>query len=1255
MADGRRVRVRGREGEVVEWSRKAARRAERLKNWLDDLDPSEHSIFPIEETATTVLRTLGEMCDDDWSASSLEECSLTQLAALIEGASNLIAEQALEYAQCAFASRLEGKCAHDLLELLRAVNDFESDEERAASLGEPAFMPDSPTTQYTAARTPALPVNDDAAEAALAKVGVGMLIELKGVNRAWRALARRALCSRLCRREGRADPRQLDEITELNLEPLIEAGRPWEAVRAGRLLLHLERLTGYGFSVDVAAVREVDLEDEGDDEEEEEVEYWPLRLLRGPAKHALCNSCVTGEGEPPLALLLGAIACAGSGEIRGIPVEQMRADAFTDLDFEGSDGGAPLALPLGPEGAMLLASFLPVMGGLTSLNLSMNDIGGYWDDDQAEIVFTPAGPKAIADALFVNGGLTVANLLGNHLDVESAKMLAKVAKQKGISLCGIRRDQTTSVFSNKRLEPPDAILLASDLSQAVVTGRLTVTNLLGNWFDAESAKMLAEVAKHKGISLCGIQRDQTTADFSRQDLEPPDAILLASDLSQAIVTGMLTGIDVRYNNIAGDGAAQLSAAVLGNLKIEMFNEIPIKEMRADSFTELDLKGKVIGVVGVMVVAGLIPVMGGLTSLNLSENQLCALDRYGRGTYTAEGIAAIADALRVNGGLKALDLSDNCLKDEGVSAVCEAIQSNKETKLASLNMSENRIGPVGAKSVAAMVTVTGALTKLSLVHNKLEEEGTKAICEALENNKTLKELDISSFIGCNIGGLVGAKHVAKMLGVNGALASVKLRGNELGDEGWGAIFVAICGNKDSKIMSMDAHFENIGVQLIAEALRTSVTGALTVTNLLRNRLDTESTKTLTEVAKQKGISLCGIRRDQTTADFSDQDIWPPDAILLASDLSQAVVTGGLTELSISRNCVGDEGVGAICEAIKSNKETKLASLNFGNNGIGLVGANTVAAMVAVTGGLMSLNLSSNHIGGYWDYDQAEMVFTPEGPKAIADALLVNGALTSIDLYCNQLCGLDFEGKGIYTAEGVTAIADALRVNVALASVELRGNQLGDEGWGAIFAAICGNKDSKIMSLDASCENISPAGVQLIAEALRTSVTGALTVTNLLRNELDAESAKMLVQVAKQKGISLCGIQRDQTTADFFNWDLKPPDAILLASDLSQAVVTGGLTVTNLLGNRLNEKSAKMLAEVAKQKRISLCGIRRDQTIADFRDKYLRPPDAILLASDLSQAVVTGALTECNLRNNSSMGEEAQASIRNAAQGRFKLHL
>jgi hypothetical protein len=124
-------------------------------------------------------------------------------------------------------------------------------------------------------------------------------------------------------------------------------------------------------------------------------------------------------------LLLAAIACAGSGSVCGIPVEAMRADttlAVLDLNDAWT----------GPEGAMLIAYLVPVMGTLT-----------------------------------------VTNLLGNQLDVKSAKMLVEVAKQKGISLCGIQRDQTTADFSNQCLGEVDAILLGSDLSQAVVTGALT--------------------------------------------------------------------------------------------------------------------------------------------------------------------------------------------------------------------------------------------------------------------------------------------------------------------------------------------------------------------------------------------------------------------------------------------------------------------------------------------------------------------------------------------------------------------------------------------------------------------------------------------------------------------------------------------------------------------------------------------------------------------------------------------------------------
>ena len=99
--------------------------------------------------------------------------------------------------------------------------------------------------------------------------------------------------------------------------------------------------------------------------------------------------------------------------------------------------------------------------------------------------------------------------------------------------------------------------------------------------------MLAKIGTEKGIMLFGNKRDQTTADFSC--LPEPQA-------ARCYPAGVgLTSIDVRQNNIAGDGAVQLAAAVLGNLKIEIFNEIPIKEMRANSLTELDLNGKYVGV------------------------------------------------------------------------------------------------------------------------------------------------------------------------------------------------------------------------------------------------------------------------------------------------------------------------------------------------------------------------------------------------------------------------------------------------------------------------------------------------------------------------------------------------------------------------------------------------------------------------------------------------------------------------------------
>ena len=91
------------------------------------------------------------------------------------------------------------------------------------------------------------------------------------------------------------------------------------------------------------------------------------------------------------------------------------------------------------------------------------------------------------------------------------------------------------------------------------------------------------------------------------------------------------------------------------MKLDGF-ALPVKKLKGtDPVETLDLSGKNLGVASAIVIASLIGVNGGLTTIDLSGNMLCCDvwtddDGEQQGTYTAEGITAIADALRVNGSL-----------------------------------------------------------------------------------------------------------------------------------------------------------------------------------------------------------------------------------------------------------------------------------------------------------------------------------------------------------------------------------------------------------------------------------------------------------------------------------------------------------------------------------------------------------------------------------------------------------------------------
>ena len=179
----------------------------------------------------------------------------------------------------------------------------------------------------------------DVLEAVLQEVDAAALCQLKAVSAAWCTHARRELCTRLCRYEGAS-------ITDLDVECLNNAGRPCEVVIAGRQLPQLARLRGYGFVVDVQAVREADLGGDG--------------RRDAPLGGAALRSCIQGEGDPPRELLLAAVACAASGRVRGVPVQRLREDdVIGSLNLDHAR--------LGPIGAALLGLMLPAATSVRSL------------------------------------------------------------------------------------------------------------------------------------------------------------------------------------------------------------------------------------------------------------------------------------------------------------------------------------------------------------------------------------------------------------------------------------------------------------------------------------------------------------------------------------------------------------------------------------------------------------------------------------------------------------------------------------------------------------------------------------------------------------------------------------------------------------------------------------------------------------------------------------------------------------------------
>ena len=107
----------------------------------------------------------------------------------------------------------------------------------------------------------------------------------------------------------------------------------------------------------------------------------------------------------------------------------------------------------------------------------------------------------------------------------------------------------------------------------------------------------------------------------------------------------------------------------------------------------------------------------MTDLDISTRHLLELPRLppcrlSDNKLGPEGAKALAPALAANASVTECNLCGNELKEEGWCAIFDALRDNPQSKITKWDLSSQGITPAIVKSLAAYVAVSASLTNLS---------------------------------------------------------------------------------------------------------------------------------------------------------------------------------------------------------------------------------------------------------------------------------------------------------------------------------------------------------------------------------------------------------------------------------------------------------------------------------------------------------------------------------------------------------------
>ena len=293
--------------------------------------------------------------------------------------------------------------------------------------------------------------------------------------------------------------------------------------------------------------------------------------------------------------------------------------------------------------------------------------------------------------------------------------------------------------------------------------------------------------------------------------------LLVLSISELRDKGIQIGtFDLSCNSVGDESAELIAEQLLGNVAVRELklrsNDIGVKgctalceqlqhmnstgEGGSKAVTHLDLNGNPLGEESCDTLCNMLRANQSIVHLNLGSTQIGTmtliqlakvmwynttvkvLNLENPRSYDKEETTTyhLAKMVRANRSLAELYLGKHSISDRGAQLLAEYLEDNATLRV--LDLRCNRIGVAGAEAFAILLMRGGGvLATLNLASNRICDQGGQALGVALRSSRHLLSLDISS----NSIGDMGLVAIADALNANTTLQRLLIFGNNFGEQ------------------------------------------------------------------------------------------------------------------------------------------------------------------------------------------------------------------------------------------------------------------------------------------------------------------------------------------------------------------------------------------------------------------------------------------------------------------------------------------